>query len=74
MGSWLFGAPFLTSSFDYPWWPLVGEVPLATASVFDLGVFLTVVGATMVALLSIARLSAARPPEAVRRDPTGCAP
>ena len=74
MGSWLFGAPFLTSSYDYPWWPLVGEVPLATASVFDLGVFLTVVGATMVALLSIARLSAARPPEAVQRDRTGSAP
>ncbi|MBP6007404.1 MAG: monovalent cation/H+ antiporter subunit A [Rhodoferax sp.] len=58
IGSWFFGAPFLTSSYDYPVWPLVGEVPLASASLFDLGVFLTVVGATMMALLSIAKLSA----------------
>jgi hypothetical protein len=31
-------------------------VPLASASLFDLGVYLTVVGATIVALESIARL------------------
>ena len=58
MGSWFFGAPFLTSTYDYPVWPLVGEVPLASAALFDLGVFFTVVGATMVALLSVARLTA----------------
>ena len=57
IGSWFFGAPFLTSSYDYPVWPLVGAVPLASASLFDLGVFLTVVGATMVALVGIGRLS-----------------
>jgi multicomponent K+:H+ antiporter subunit A len=57
MGSWLFGAPFLTSTYDYPWLPGVGGVPLASASAFDLGVFVVVVGATMVMLLSIARLS-----------------
>lgn len=56
LGSWLFGAPFLTSTYDYPWLPGVGGVPLASASAFDLGVFLVVVGATMVMLLSIARL------------------
>jgi len=44
---------------DYPWLPGVGGVPLASASVFDLGVYLVVVGATMVMLLSIARLSRA---------------
>jgi multicomponent K+:H+ antiporter subunit A len=57
VGSWFFGAPFLTSSYDYPLWPLVGAVPLASASMFDLGVFLVVVGATMVALTNLARLS-----------------
>jgi len=57
LGSWWFGAPFLTSTYDYPWLPGVGGVPLASASVFDLGVFVVVVGATMVMLLSIARLS-----------------
>jgi len=57
IGSWFFGAPFMTTTYDYPVWPLVGAVPLASAAIFDLGVFLTVTGATMVALLSIARLS-----------------
>ena len=59
IGSWFFGAPFLTSSYDYPLWPVVGAVPLASAAVFDLGVYLTVVGATMVALVSIAKLGQA---------------
>ena len=59
IGSWFFGAPFMTTTYDYPWWPWVGAVPLASAAIFDLGVFLTVTGATMVALLSIARLSGA---------------
>jgi multicomponent K+:H+ antiporter subunit A len=57
IGSWFFGAPFLTSTYDYPVWPLVGAVPLATAALFDLGVFLTVVGASMTALVALARLS-----------------
>jgi multicomponent K+:H+ antiporter subunit A len=58
VGAWWFGAPFLTSTYDYPWLPGIGGVPLATAALFDLGVFLTVVGATMVALISIARMRA----------------
>lgn len=57
LASWFFKAPFLTTTYDYPVWPLVGAVPLASASAFDLGVFLTVTGATMVALLTIARWS-----------------
>jgi multicomponent K+:H+ antiporter subunit A len=57
VASWWFGAPFLTSTYDYPWLPWVGGVPMASASAFDLGVYLVVVGATMVMLLSIARLS-----------------
>jgi multicomponent K+:H+ antiporter subunit A len=59
--SWVFGAPFLTSTYDYPWLPGVGGVPLASASAFDMGVFLVVVGATVVMLLSIARLSRRAP-------------
>jgi multicomponent K+:H+ antiporter subunit A len=57
-GSWLLGHPFLTSTYDYPVLPFVGAVPLASASLFDLGVFLTVVGATMVMLTAIGRLRA----------------
>ena len=77
MASWFFGAPFLTSTYDYPWWPLVGEVPLASASLFDLGVFLTVTGATMVALLAIARLSGGAGPASAAASAavaTGSAP
>ncbi|HET9023342.1 MAG TPA: monovalent cation/H+ antiporter subunit A [Burkholderiaceae bacterium] len=55
-GSWLLGHPYLTSTYQYPVLPLVGAVPLASASLFDLGVFLTVVGGTMVMLTSIGRL------------------
>jgi hypothetical protein len=36
--------------------PVIGELPLATAAVFDLGVYLTVVGATLLALMSPALL------------------
>ena len=56
LGSFIFGSSFLTSSFGYPLIPLVGKVPLASAAAFDLGVFLTVVGAT---LLTISALSGA---------------
>jgi multicomponent K+:H+ antiporter subunit A len=56
IASWWFGAPFLTSTYDYPWLPGIGGVPLASAAVFDLGVWLVVTGATMVMLLTIARI------------------
>ncbi len=56
LASWAFGAPLLTSTYDYPWLPSVGGVPLSSAAVLDSGVFLVVTGATMVMLLSIARL------------------
>jgi multicomponent K+:H+ antiporter subunit A len=64
VGSWLFGAPFLTSSYAYWTLPILGAVPLASAVVFDLGVYLTVVGATMVALVSIGRLTCAQSKDA----------
>ena len=56
VAAWWFGSPFLTSTYDYPWLPGVGGIPLASAALFDLGVFLVVVGATMVALISLARM------------------
>ncbi|MDP1535854.1 MAG: monovalent cation/H+ antiporter subunit A [Burkholderiales bacterium] len=56
LASWLFGAPFLTSTYGYWQLPLIGAVPLASAIAFDLGVYLTVVGAT---LLILTRLGAA---------------
>jgi multicomponent K+:H+ antiporter subunit A len=59
IGSWFLGAPFLTSTYAYWTLPVFGAVPLASAVVFDLGVYLTVVGATMIALVSIGRLAPA---------------
>jgi multicomponent K+:H+ antiporter subunit A len=49
----IFGAPFLTSTYGHPTLPLLGEVPLASAMAFDLGVYLTVVGASLMALTRI---------------------
>ncbi len=57
IGSWFFGSPFLTSTYDYPKLPLIGAVPLASAALFDLGVFLTVVGAALTGLVAMARLT-----------------
>jgi multicomponent K+:H+ antiporter subunit A len=50
IGAFAFGHPFLTSTFGHPVVPVLGELPLATAAIFDLGVFVTVVGATMLML------------------------
>ncbi len=56
-GSFAFGYPFLTSTFGYITWPVVGKFEVASAMVFDLGVYLAVIGATLLALVSIGRLS-----------------
>jgi multicomponent K+:H+ antiporter subunit A len=55
--AWLFGHPFLTSYFSYAELPLIGPVPLASALLFDIGVFALVVGATVLMLIAIAHQS-----------------
>jgi len=60
VASFFFGAPFLTSTYDYPDVPLLGPIPLASAALFDLGVYLTVIGAPMLALMMLAQLRTAR--------------
>ncbi|MET4000814.1 monovalent cation/H+ antiporter subunit A [Marinobacterium sp. MBR-109] len=57
MGSWIFGRPFLTSWFDYFSLPWIGEFELASAMLFDLGVYLTVVGATLLILANLGKLT-----------------
>lgn len=49
--SWVFGYPFLTSAFSHIHWPVIGEFELASAMAFDLGVYLVVVGATLLILV-----------------------
>jgi multicomponent K+:H+ antiporter subunit A len=51
------GYPFLTSAFRHIHWPVVGDFELASAIAFDLGVFLVVVGATVLSLVQLGRLS-----------------
>ena len=48
LASWAFGAPFLTSTFGYVHWPVIGEFELASAMMFDLGIYIVVVGVVMV--------------------------
>jgi multicomponent K+:H+ antiporter subunit A len=55
--AWLFGKPFLTSSFQYIDLPVLGRIPLASALAFDLGVFVLVVGATVLILIALAHQS-----------------
>jgi multicomponent K+:H+ antiporter subunit A len=57
IGSWFFGQPFLTSDFGYFRIPPFNEFELATAMLFDLGVFLAVLGAVLLSLESFSRLS-----------------
>jgi multicomponent K+:H+ antiporter subunit A len=53
VGAFVFGHPFLTSAHGYPEVPLLGAIPLATAALFDLGVYITVVGATLLTLSTL---------------------
>jgi multicomponent K+:H+ antiporter subunit A len=56
LGSLALAYPFLTSSHAEPVLPLIGVVSLPTAVFFDLGVLLAVTGATLLAVLTLARL------------------
>jgi multicomponent K+:H+ antiporter subunit A len=57
IGAVLFGAALFTTAFDYFHLPLIGEVELATALLFDVGVALTVVGAVMLALAELSHVA-----------------
>ncbi|MEH6775807.1 MAG: hydrogen gas-evolving membrane-bound hydrogenase subunit E, partial [Cereibacter changlensis] len=57
VGAWFTGTAFLTSDFGYVTLPPLAPFELATAMIFDAGVFLTVLGAVMLALASISRIA-----------------
>jgi multicomponent K+:H+ antiporter subunit A len=61
IGAVVVGHPFLTSWFRYADLPIVGHVPLASAMLFDIGVFFLVVGATALILIAIAHQSVRTP-------------
>ena len=57
VGAWLFGYPFLSLTYTYVHVPLVGEVELATAMIFDIGVYVTVVATVMLILARLGRMT-----------------
>ncbi|MEJ8836150.1 monovalent cation/H+ antiporter subunit A [Ramlibacter sp. AN1133] len=60
-GALAFGRPFLTSAHAHPVLPLLGEAGLATAALFDLGVYATVVGATLLLFSTLGAASKEAP-------------
>jgi len=58
MASLALGYPFLTSAFGHWHLPLLGDLELASAMAFDLGVYLVVVGASLVILVGLGLVSA----------------
>jgi multicomponent Na+:H+ antiporter subunit B len=53
VGSFFFDVPFLTHTFSYVDLPILGTTSLATAVLFDLGVYLVVIGVTMTIIQTI---------------------
>ncbi|MBC5784783.1 monovalent cation/H+ antiporter subunit A [Ramlibacter sp. USB13] len=61
VGAIVAGQPFLTSAYAHPVLPVLGEMGLATAALFDLGVYVTVVGATMLLFSMLGSVSKEAP-------------
>jgi len=57
LASLALGYPFLTSHTALVHWPLLGELHLPSAALFDLGVFAVVVGSTLLLLTALAHQS-----------------
>lgn len=53
IGAVVLDAPFLTQAYRYENLPLLGKTGIGTALVFDLGVYMAVVGTTMTIIRSI---------------------
>ncbi len=60
IGSMVIGFPFLTSTYHVFKLPIIEAVPIASAMFFDLGVFVCVIGGTMLSLSAIAKLNDVR--------------
>jgi multicomponent K+:H+ antiporter subunit A len=66
VGAVAFGQPFLKSWHDHFDLGLLGELELASAALFDLGVFLAVVGAVLLVLVNLSKLPESTRVRAVR--------
>jgi len=65
----VFDLPFLTSGYEHFHLPILGDFELSSAMAFDLGVFLTVVGAVMLALAQLSQLGESTNREATNEEP-----
>ncbi|MFA7604091.1 MAG: monovalent cation/H+ antiporter subunit A [Novosphingobium sp.] len=68
--AWFFGYPFLSTHSSYLELPLIGPVPIASALLFDIGVFAVVLGTTVLILIALAHQSI-RTPRATRPEDGG---
>ncbi len=68
VGSFGFGYPFLTSSTPHPVLPIIGEIPLASALGFDIGVYLVVFSAAMLTLAMMGRIHTPPDPHAKHKE------
>jgi multicomponent K+:H+ antiporter subunit A len=57
LGAWFFVHPFLTSHVLHARVPLIGEIHLPSAFFFDAGVFMVVLGSTVLTLIALAHQS-----------------
>jgi multicomponent K+:H+ antiporter subunit A len=57
VGAWLFAHPFLTSHTEHVTLPLLEELHVPSAFLFDIGVYLLVVGATLLILIALSHQS-----------------
>ncbi|MBS0365621.1 MAG: monovalent cation/H+ antiporter subunit A [Proteobacteria bacterium] len=65
LSAWAWSLPFLTALTASVHLPLVGEIDLASVLLFDAGVYLLVVGATLLILVALAHQSLRRPRKTV---------
>jgi len=70
LASFAFGHPFLTSAHGHLHLPLVGDTELASAMAFDLGVYLVVVGSTLLILIHLGLMHDASHPAALSPSPS----
>ena len=63
--AWIWSEPFLTAQSAHLHLPLLGELHISTVLLFDLGVYMLVVGATLLILVALAHQSLRSPRKTV---------
>ncbi|SFN42775.1 multicomponent K+:H+ antiporter subunit A [Nitrosospira briensis] len=76
LSAWLVSRPFLSAMAWHARLPVIGEVHLSTVLLFDLGVFLLVIGATVLILVALAHQSRRghRKPATAHEEPEAAVP